>query len=226
MPVCPTLEAISEIYRLDRSGGPQSPRFLTYLARVEQTPGLSAYNPMAGPGALETVERLLEIDAEALAARYATDVDLAVIVSSPGLWTDRIATEVELRTDAESASPALVRFWAGEPVEVADVERESAAAAVRALWAVTNGPARTLHDVLAREGHAYIDADDPFGRLEPGEGTLVADAVALLGASQLRGEIASVLLGDPAAAALGWTPLGLPANAGYRWAIEQARGTA
>jgi hypothetical protein len=60
--------------------------------------------------------------------------------------------------------------------------------------------------------------------LEATEAGLVGDAVALLGASELRGEIAAVLFGDAAALALGWTPLGLPWHAGYRWAIARAHG--
>jgi hypothetical protein len=57
-----------------------------------------------------------------------------------------------------------------------------------------------------------------------GEAALVGDAVELLGASEQRGDIAAVLFGDPAALALGWTPLGLPWHAGYRWAIARANG--
>jgi hypothetical protein len=112
---------MAEIYRLDRAGGPDSPRFRAYLAHMGHHHALAAYNPMAGPAALATVERLLELDAEAIAGRHAEESEIAVVVSSPGLWTDRIAT-------------------------------------------------------------------------------------------------------DPAALALGWTPLGLPWHAGYRWAIARANG--
>ena len=213
---------MAEIYRLDRTGGVRSPRFVAYLARVESEHALAPYNPMAGPAALASVQRLIELDAEAIAGRHAAEAELAVVVSSPGLWTDRIATEVELRTDP--GPPALVRFWAGEPIETADVERESAAAATRARWLGRHGPARTLADVLAREGAAYAVAGSPFGPLEAAEATLVGDAVGLLGASEQRGDIAAVLFGDPAAVALGGTPLGLPWHAGYRWAIARAHG--
>jgi hypothetical protein len=213
---------MAKIYQLDRAGGVRSPRFRAYLTRVEHERALAAYNPMAGPAALATVQRLLEIDAEGIAGRHSAQAELAVVVSSPGLWTDRVATEVELRTDPEP--PALVRFWAGEAVEVVDVERESAAAALRARWRTEHGPARTLDAVLAREGDAYAQAGSSFGALAAGEASLVGDAVELLGESELRGDIAAVLFGDPAAVALGWTPLGLPWHAGYRWAIARAHG--
>lgn len=213
---------MADIYRLDRTGGVRSPRFVAYLARVESEHALAPYNPMAGPAALASVQRLIELDAEAIAGRHAAEAELAVVVSSPGLWTDRVATEVELRTDPEP--PALVRFWAGEPVEAADVERECAAAAQRVRWSLEHGPARTVDAVLAREGAAYAVAGSPFGPLATGEAALVGDAVELLGASEQRGDIAVVLFGDPAAVALGWTPLGLPWHAGYRWAIARAHG--
>jgi hypothetical protein len=213
---------MAEIYRLDRTGGVRSPRFVAYLGRVENRRALAAYNPMAGPAALASVQRLIELDAEAIAARHAADAELAVVVSSPGLWTDRVATEVELRTDPEP--PALVRFWAGEPVQAADVERECVAAAERVRWRLRHGPARTVDAVLAREGAAYAVAGSPFGTLAAGEAELVSDAVELLGASEQPGDIAAVLFGDPAAVALGWTPLGIPWHAGYRWAIARAHG--
>jgi hypothetical protein len=213
---------MAEIYRLDRTGGVRSPRFVAYLGRVENRRALAAYNPMAGPAALASVQRLIELDAEAIAARHAADAELAVVVSSPGLWTDRVATEVELRTDPEP--PALVRFWAGEPVQAADVERECVAAAERVRWRLRHGPARTVDAVLAREGAAYAVAGSPFGTLAAGEAELVSEAVELLGASEQPGDIAAVLFGDPAAVALGWTPLGIPWHAGYRWAIARAHG--
>ena len=213
---------MAEIYRLDRTGGVRSSRFVAYLDRVENRRALAAYNPMAGPAALASVQRLIELEAEAIASRHAAEAELAVVVSSPGLWTDRVATEVELRTDPDP--PALVRFWAGEPVEAADVERECAAVAQRVRWRLRHGPARTVDAVLAREGAAYAVAGSPFGTLETGEAELVGDAVELLGASDQQGDIATVLFGDPAAVALGWTPLGLPWHAGYRWAIARAHG--
>jgi hypothetical protein len=43
---------MAEIYRLERAGGPKSPGWLAYLARVEHRPALAAHNPMAGPGEL------------------------------------------------------------------------------------------------------------------------------------------------------------------------------
>src|ERR1019366_4001337 len=95
----------------------------------------------------------------------------------------------------------LVRFWAGEPVEEADIERECAAAEQRVRWRLRHGSARTADAVLARQGEAYAVAGSPFGPLEAGEAALVGDGVELLGASEQPGAIAAGLFGDPAGGA-------------------------
>jgi hypothetical protein len=50
----------------------------------------------------------------------------------------------------------------------------------------------------------------------------VGDAVDVLGASEMLGDMTAILYGDAAAAALGWTPVGIPEHGGYPWAIDQA----
>jgi hypothetical protein len=65
----PTLATMAEIYRLPREGGAASPRFKRYLELVPRCYELVAYNPMAGTHALETLEQLLAINAEAVARR-------------------------------------------------------------------------------------------------------------------------------------------------------------
>jgi hypothetical protein len=48
------------------------------------------------------------------------------------------------------------------------------------------------------------------------------DAVDVLGASEVLGDMTAILYGDAAAAALGWAPAGIAEHGGYRWAIDQA----
>jgi hypothetical protein len=50
----------------------------------------------------------------------------------------------------------------------------------------------------------------------------VGGAVEVLGASEGLGDKAAILYGDAAAAALGWTPVGIAEHGGYRWAINHA----
>ena len=230
------------MYRLSRTGGPNSPRFQFYLARVQRAWGLAAYNPMAGAVALQAVERLLELDAEALAlaavtrtaaaCEFGDDMTLAVVVRSQGMWTDRIATEIEQRVSAvRREGHGLVDMWSGEPINGDDVRRESAAEAARVVWTAIHGQPRSLRGMLEREGLAYAAAatvtrglDPGFGRTTPTtqESSAVEEAVDLLGDSAQHSDIVGVLFGDPASTAMGWTPLGVPDRAGYHWAIARA----
>ena len=70
----PTLATMAEISRLPREGGAASPRFKRYVEVIPRLYALAAYNPMAGPHALETVEQLLAVEAEAVALEAAGEV--------------------------------------------------------------------------------------------------------------------------------------------------------
>ncbi len=237
--VHPTLAAMAAVYRLSRDGGPKSPRFALYTKAAAETWGLPAYNPMAGDHALVAVEALLAMDAERLTrecaervvavAGYAGTVDLAVIVASAGMWTDRVATEVQYRTVAERRPGyGMVYQWTREELTPQGLEREACAETLRVLWTALHGPARSLHAVLHREGLAYAMAarcmTDPVAveRPSPAESAAVEGAIAVLGDSADPGEIAAVLFGDPGAEAMGWATLGIGDRAGYRWAIARA----
>jgi hypothetical protein len=234
--VVPTLATMAEIYCLSREGGNASPRFLAYRQRVEHEFGLVAYNPMAGESAAQLVQELLALDAERvaldMASRVAADrafdgaMRLAVIVRSQGMWTDRIATTVQDRTAPLPLS--LVQFWSREPVTAGQLRLESAAEAARIVWFAEHGPARTLRALLAREGDAYATAmrvtgeASPFGDATDDDRRSVDEALGLLGESTDQSDHVAVLFGDAAATALGWSTLGVAANAGYRVAVEYA----
>ena len=221
------------IYALSRAGGPKSARFAAYVARVQHEWGLSGYNPMAGPPALETVQQLLALDAEGLAydaarevagwCAFAGEMTLAIVVASPGMWTDRVATEVRHRTVAERRTGhGEVLLWTGDAVGAELVRRESAAGAVRTMWTSLHGSATALGAVLAREGLAYALASSPYGRSHQSEEAQVEEAISVIGDTSELGDIVSVLYGDRTAAALGWTTLGISDHAGFRWAIASA----
>ena len=221
------------LYALSRSGGPKSPRFAAYTARVEHEWGLSGYNPMAGPPALEAVRHLLSLDAETIAAAAAAavaarcefdgELTLAIVVASPGMWTDRLATEVQHRTlAARRPAHGEILLWNGDVIDVELVQQESAAETVRTMWTSIHGEATTLFGVLSREGLAYALSSNPYGAISPDDCATVEDALSILGDTTTQGDIAAVLYGDPAATALGWTTLGIPEHAGFRWAIARA----
>ncbi|MEQ1690787.1 MAG: hypothetical protein ABMA00_05840 [Gemmatimonas sp.] len=238
--IAPTLRTMSAIYELSREGGPTSVRFRAYVARVEHEWGLVAYNPMAGSAASESVALLLAIDAETLmastAAHIATQCEcdarmtLALVVHSAGMWTDRVATEVDRRVAGKPArvGHGIVSLWSREILQASDVQRESAAETARVMWTLLHGAASSVESVLAREGLAYALAErivdaSPYGGAPSGEErTVVCDALEVLRGSRHQSDIAGVLYGDSVSATMGWTTLGIPDHAGYRWAIERA----
>jgi hypothetical protein len=234
--MAPTLADMARIYALPREGGPTSQRFVAYRAIVAERWGLSAFNPMAGPHAAEAVAALMAIDAERLAeesgaeafrqCEHDADVTLAVVLASPGLWTDRLATEVEYRTSAaRRAGFGLVYQWTREPIDPAAVRREAAAEAVRVMWTSHHAPkgrVLSVREVLWREGLAYAIGGNAFGELQPDETRAITDAVDVLADSTAAGDLGSVLYGDPAAIAHGWAPLGIGEHGGFRWAVRIA----
>jgi hypothetical protein len=227
----PTLATMAEIYRLPREGGAASPRFKRYIQLVPQVYGLVAYNPMAGPHALETTEQLLAVDAEAVAFEaasevailcgYADTITLAVVLCAPGGWTDRLATEIEHRTTGRPPSGhGLVMHWTRETPTAEQIRRETIAEAVRVMAATSLGRNESVATLLHREGLAYALGGNPYGPMTAEDEDAVRDAVEVLGASETMGDMTAVLYGDAAAAALGWAPLGIGEHGGYRWAID------
>lgn len=238
--IAPTLHTMAGVYALTREGGPKSPRFTAYVSQTPTNWGLVPYNPMAGDAALDTVNALIALDAESLAQQsalqvavacnYSGELVLAIAVRSKGLWTDRVATEVDERVSAKQRVPhhGVISLWSREENGTENIARESAAEAVRVMWHAIHGVADTLNRVLACEGLAYALAE-PLGGLgpyalpiTPEETVSVIEAFEVLGDTQQAGEIAGVLYGDDGAKEMGWTPLGIPKYAGYRWAIHRA----
>lgn len=238
--VVPTLVRMAEIYRLPREGGNASPRFHEYVKHVEHEWGVVAYNPMAGEAAAEAVNTLIALDAEGLAreaaaavaanAGYQSTITLAVIVRSTGMWTDRVATVVQDRTASAPPRPGhgLVQLWSREPITAALVRVESVAECARIIWHSRHGAATTVLAVMAREGNAYATSARithealPYGAASPLDRATVDRALELLGESREQSDAASILFGDAGATAMGWTPLGIPDDGGYRVAIERA----
>lgn len=229
----PTLATMAEIYRLPRDGGAASPRFKRYVEMIPHTYALAAYNPMAGPHALETIEQLLAVDAESVAREAASDaatlchypetITLSVILCAPGAWTSRLATEIEHRTTKRPpAGSGLVMLWTRETPTHEQIRREAIAEAVRVMTVAMRGHRESVANVLQREGLAYALGGNPYGPMTSEDEHAVRDAVEILGSSDAIGDMTAVLYGDDAAAALGWAPAGIREHGGYRWAINQA----
>ena len=230
--VAPTLKQMACIYSLSRSGGRASPRFAAYLADVEHHWGLASYNPMAGDAATAVVNTLIALDAESVArvaaqqvadlCEWTDPVTLAVVAATPGMWTDRLATEVQHRTVADRRpAHGEILLWATDEQRVETIATEAAAEAVRTMWTAVHGAALSLHAILAREGLAYATVHEA-APAQPVD-VRVLEATQILGDTTTVGDIVAVLYGDEAAVALGHTPLGIAERGGYELAIGRAR---
>jgi hypothetical protein len=230
----PTLATMAEIYKLPREGGAASPRFKRYVELVPRHYGLVAYNPMAGPHALETTEQLLGVDAEGVATEaaretmdrcdYPDPITLAVVLCAPGAWTNRLATEVEHRTAHRLPSGhGLVLHWTRETPTAEQIRRETIAETVRVMALAAQGRRESVRSLLRREGLAYALGGNPYGPITAEDQHAVGDAIEVLGVSESIGDMTGVLYGDAAASALGWTQAGIAEHGGYRWAIDEAR---
>lgn len=220
--VVPTLEAMAEVYRRSPVGGQDSPRFHTYTDLGRDGLPVAGWNPMTSKDVLGTIERLLAIDAEAVAAEVAESVverlgadehvAVAIVVAAPGMWTDRIGTEVEHRLAGRGRNEIL--FWQGEDVGVEAVRSTATADIVRALWAARYGIPATVRDAVAQEGLALALAG-MGGRFD----VAAAAIFDVLADDTTLSSMVAFLYGDEAATAMGFTPVGLGSRVGERHAV-------
>ena len=220
--VVPTLEAMVQVYRRSPVGGRDSPRFQTYLEYARMGLPIAGWNPMTSKDVLAGIERLLAIDAEALVAETAArvverlgaeeDVPVAIVIAAPGMWTDRLATEVEHRIAGRGRNEILL--WQGDDLGADAVRATATADVVRAVWASRYGIPATVKDAVAQEGLA-LGLAGMGGRFDAEAGA-VLDVV---GDDTTLSSMAAFLYGDEAATAMGFTPLGLGARVGERHAV-------
>lgn len=206
---------MAAVYALPTDGGPASERFRAYTKLAESRLPVGGYNPMTGKDVMATIGALLAIDAEAVAADAANDllgllglddeISLSLAVATPGLWTERLMTEVEHRLMGRF--PNEVTLWIDEPAPVERVAEEARAEVVRVLWRNRHGQPRTVADAGGQEGLAAALSNSPAAGQKPD--VLVADALeAYAGDTSLATKVA-LLYGDTAARAFGVDPIGL-----------------
>lgn len=233
--IVPTLSAMAEVYRLTTEGGPESPRFKRFVELAKDGAPVSGYNPMTSKDALGTVEALLAIDAEdkakATATQYAEelgiddDLDLAITVATPGLWTDRLATEIEHRLGGRRWKEIVL--WTGEDADEEAVRAATTAQTVRAGWALLHKPPRSVAHAAGQEGLAAAVADAGAESAEPppdedsGDRS-VAAALDVFAEDNELSSRAALLYGDDVARQFGWMPLGVKPSAGYAYCRAKA----
>jgi hypothetical protein len=228
--IAPTLAAMADIYQLSTDGGPDSPRFTKYVDLNRDGYPVAGFNPMTtSKETVETVDALIELDAEELASATANDcardlglradIGLSITVVTPGMWTDRLATEIEHRIGGRRWSEILI--WSGEKVDADLLRLLTKAQMVRAGWATMHQPPRTVAQLAGQEGLAGAVAR-PEGEPTPAPDPAVAEVLAAVGDDGHLATRASFLYGDEVAQKMGWSPLGIGPSAGYAHSIAVA----
>lgn len=212
----PTLGLMAEVYALSTAGGADSPRFRHYVSLNAARHPLGEFNPMTSkPGAAETVEHLLSIDAEGVVGDVAGAEDIFISVLTPGAWTDDVFTELERRMVA----PGSVGVWAGETPDAEEVARLTRMSLARRRWQEHNGRARSLRPLASQEGYAAVSAGPPAPDGDGDAGRMVLEVV---GDTDDRGTLIAWLMGDEKAASFGDTGVGLGPGDGLRCSWEWA----
>lgn len=215
MPVVPTLEMMADVYRLDRAGGADSLRFRRYVELAASHP-VQTYNPMTGkPEALETVEALIEAEAESIAGELSGGRVLSLSVLTPGAWTDRAFTEIDMRVKGHP----LVWFWAGESIDRSVVVARTRSQMTRLRWQEHNGPPDTMRRLSAQEAFALHAA----GVEVEGDADLARGVFSVVADERDMGTLIGWLLGDEAAEAAGYRGLGLADGDGVGFCLEWVR---
>jgi hypothetical protein len=150
---------------------------------------------------------------------YDRDDAMHVTVATPGMWTDRLATEVEHRLLAKD--PGGLLWWCDQSVEAELLDFEIVTQTVRLLSQRQAGAPGNLTAAARLEGQAGATAGQT-GAFHPG----AAEVLAVLGNDDSLATMVAFLYGDTAATDMGFTPLGIEGRVGYDHAVAIARTTA
>ena len=223
--VTPLLGRMTEIYNLSLQGGAGSERFQAYVEACKSGIPMHGYNPMTSAPVLDVISALVGIEAEQLVATSATetaeqlghDADevMYLTIAAPGMWTDRLATEVEHRLLGKD--PASVLWWLDLPFTTAGLTAEAVAQTVRLISYRRNGPPTNLKEAVRQEGAAAL-LSGVSPRLDRG----AAEAYDILSNDSSLSSMVAFLYGDDAANAMGFTPLALADGVGTRHAAAMA----
>ena len=246
----PLLRIARQLYDMPRGRD----RFREYLRTMRNDDGsgldlppLVTMNPMAREHVPALLDQLLAIDADAIAARAVAEaandladvpgdfkVGLVIADDLLGGWTNRYASEFNLRFPRHSASPATWSndrwltgvLWSSEPASEQAVREAVLTAIYRAIYIERHGHARTLADRLAQEGWVMAQAGCREPALDDEELAYTREVLAeFLDAEDMRTAV-ECLFGDVAARSLGFTPRGLSPRAGLALAMHDARAAA
>jgi hypothetical protein len=218
-------------------------RFQSYLKAMVSGDGdlalpLSGFNPMSKVHVADLLDRLIAMDAEAIASdavRESVDrlsgverlcgmpvyrFGLVIADDAQGGWTNRYLYEAKDRFENRYGLRKgfiTASLWSSEEPEAERVRLETAGAIFRTAWLWRHGLPATLGQMLRQEGMVARFA----GRaLENGTDRIVAALVQKNIDSSHYPTIMGCLYGDEAAESLGYAPVGMTPNGGLQYAAS------
>ena len=230
-----------ELYRLPRG----RERFEAYLrAMVDPRTGdldlpLVDMNPMGKEHLPRLLDRLLELDAEAVGADAAAStqsatadvpgafrVGLVVADDARGGWTDRCCTELGHRFEGGALYKRgwiVGLLWTSEAPSETAVRHEVSTCIHRLAHIRRRGPATTIAAMLEQEGEAMAAAGCDEPGLDADDLAYTRQVIGPYLAASDRATVVACLYGDEAARKLGYRPLGFSPRAGLALALDTAR---
>lgn len=212
-----------------------------------ERPPLLIMNPMGKDHVTALLDSLLAMDADTIAARAVAEVSaqltndpgdfkVALVIADDlmGGWTNRYAAEFTHRFPGDGRSPRPMPrwtkhvwvtgvLWSSEPASERAVREAILTAAYRTAYMQRHGPACTLRDRLAQEGHVMARAGCVGPVLDDDDLAYTREVLAPhLDATDMRTAI-ECLFGDAAGRTLGFTPRGLSPWAGLALALHDVR---
>jgi hypothetical protein len=198
---------------------------------------LVAMNPMSREHVAEAQEQLIAIGAEEVGAQAVADfearcpfiqsshkVGLVVLDDIAGGWTNRPSMEAWARIGElpkHDRGWISIGWWVSEPPNLQHLYQQTLAALYRHFYKVRHGTPVTVRQGMKQEGFAA-----KFAGIQP---TLEQDDLAYsqevlrpYRESDHFPTIIACLLGDPAATAMGYPPIGLSLNAGIEVGMMEA----
>jgi hypothetical protein len=236
----PLLDVQRELLNQERGPG----RFQSYLKTMRDEHGelrlpLPAFNPMSKPHVAELLERLIALDAEAVAAEAMRQsglrlskiaalqgigsyrFGLVVADDAKGGWTNRYLFDAKDRFEnRHNVTHGFITalLWSSEEPSAQRVREETAAAIYRTAWIWRYGLPRTLREMLRQEGLAARFAGVAAVAVDAESEAVVRSHLD----TRDYPTLVACLYGDPAAATLGYGPVGASTDAALRFAASEA----
>ena len=214
-------------------------RFDNYIATLRGANGemelpLSAMNPMAKEHVPNLLDDYLALGADGKAQTIVNSLQptypfrqdefrtvLVLADDEKGQWTNRVATDFNHRFKSRPMfrrNWLIALLWSSERASELAIENAIKLAVFRGLWIAEHGFARTLEEMLDQEGYAQAQTGiSP--ELDEDELSYTAEVLEPILQNEDEPTQIAAFYGDPAAADLGLTQLGLSPNAGFELAL-------